>query len=324
MAPQIFITGVTGYVGGQLLHSMIAKHPDYQITGLVRTREQEQKIISRYPSVRTAIGDLNSANVIIEQSKQADVVLQTADADHLGAITSIVHGLSLGKRNGAFIQLSGAASILDTSNGLGQPTEKVWDDIKDFDEISTFDEKHFHAASDQLVRSEGKKAGIRTVVLAPPVIYGKGEGIKQWSMGLPWRVEISKKRGMGFAIGEGKTIISSIHVKDTADVLLFFAEQALASTNGKVEWGERGFYFVESGENVSREIHELVAEEMVKRDMIKTAELESLTGDEANELHPWASIMYGSNMRVRGSKLRALGWTPEQPSILATVSELLE
>ena len=76
MAPQIFITGVSGYVGGQFVHNIIAKHPEYQITGLVRTKEQGEKITSKYPSVHIAIGNLDSSEVIVEQSKQADLVLR--------------------------------------------------------------------------------------------------------------------------------------------------------------------------------------------------------------------------------------------------------
>ena len=249
---------------------------------------------------------------------------ETADCDHLGAITSIIQGLSLGKKNGFFIQLSGTASIIDISNGVGQPTMKIWDDIADFDEISSFDETHIHAASDQLVLSEGKKHGIRTVIVAPPMIYGKGQGIKEWSMGLPWLVELFKKRGKGFKLGEGKTLVSSVHVKDIADVLLYFAEQALGADGGSVEWGEKGYYYADSGENSYGDIVDAIAKEMVEKGIIRTVELDSLTSEEANQLHPWATLMFGSNMRTRASRLRGLGWTPKQPGPVDTVFELLK
>jgi N-acetyl-gamma-glutamylphosphate reductase len=76
MAPQIFMTGASGYVGSQLLHDMVAKHPDWHVTGLVRTEEQAKKINSKHPSVHMVIGDLDSSDIIIEQSKQANVVIR--------------------------------------------------------------------------------------------------------------------------------------------------------------------------------------------------------------------------------------------------------
>jgi N-acetyl-gamma-glutamylphosphate reductase len=76
MAPQIFMTGVSGYIGGQLLHDMVAKHPDWHITGLVRTEEQAKKITSKHASAHLVIGDLDSSETITEQSKQANVVIR--------------------------------------------------------------------------------------------------------------------------------------------------------------------------------------------------------------------------------------------------------
>ncbi|TVY55505.1 Uncharacterized protein LCER1_G002934 [Lachnellula cervina] len=324
MAPRLFITGASGYIGGQFISNVIAEHPEYQIVGLVRTTEQGEKLTSKYPSVHIAIGDLGSSEVLVEESKLADLVIQAADCDHLGAITSIIQGLSLGKRNGFFIQVSGAASVLDISNGVGQPSSKVWDDIVDLDDILSFDETHIHSASDKLVFSEGKKHGIRTAIVVPPNIYGKGQGIKEWSMGLPWLVELFKKRAKGFTLGEGKTLVSTIHVKDVANVLVYFAEQALGADGGKVEWGEKGYYYAEAGEKSCLDIVAAIAREMAEKGMIKTVELDELTSEEANQLHPWATFMYGSNMRIRASRLRGLGWTPKQPGVFETVFEMLE
>ncbi|TVY26076.1 hypothetical protein LHYA1_G004293 [Lachnellula hyalina] len=319
MAPRIFLTGASGYVGGQFIPNMRAKHPSYQIISLVRTKETGEKLTSKYPSVQIVIGDLDSSSLLVEQSKLADVVIQAADCDHLNAITCIMRGLSAGARNAPLIQLSGAASVLDICNGVGQRSPRVWDDGVDLDEILSFDATHVHHASDKLVFSEGKKHDVRTAIVAPPMIYGRGHGIKEWSMGLPWLVGMFKNRGKGFVVGEGKTIVSSIHVRDIADVLVYFAEQALgAEDGGRVEWGEKGgrVYFFGHVD--------VIAREMKGKGMIETAELDSLTSEEADQLHPWATFMYGSNMRICASRLRGLGWTPKQPGVIETVFEMLE
>ncbi len=77
MTPTIFITGISGYIGGQLLHDVFKKHPEYQIRGLVRTEDQQKQIALKYPSVQISIGDLDSAAILKAEAAKADVVLCT-------------------------------------------------------------------------------------------------------------------------------------------------------------------------------------------------------------------------------------------------------
>ena len=77
MTSTIFITGISGYIGGQFLHDVSKKHPEYQIRGLVRTEEQQKKIASKYPSVQTIIGDLDTAAILKAEATKADVILRT-------------------------------------------------------------------------------------------------------------------------------------------------------------------------------------------------------------------------------------------------------
>lgn len=76
MAPTIFITGVTGYIGGEVAVVLADKHPEYNLVFLVRNEEQAKKIKARFPSSETVIGDLDSHDVLVEQGKLADVVLR--------------------------------------------------------------------------------------------------------------------------------------------------------------------------------------------------------------------------------------------------------
>lgn len=70
------MTGISGYIGSQVLHDISKKHPEYQLRGLVRTEEQRKKIATKYPSVKTVIGDLDSVDVLKIEAAQADVVLR--------------------------------------------------------------------------------------------------------------------------------------------------------------------------------------------------------------------------------------------------------
>jgi uncharacterized protein YbjT (DUF2867 family) len=76
MSPRIFMTGASGYIGGQFLHTLGLKHPDYQVIALVRTEEQKEKISKLQPATTFVIGDLDSSDIITGESKKADVVLR--------------------------------------------------------------------------------------------------------------------------------------------------------------------------------------------------------------------------------------------------------
>jgi uncharacterized protein YbjT (DUF2867 family) len=76
MAPTIFITGVTGYIGGEVAVVLAQKHPEYNLVFLVRNEEQSKVVKARFPSAQTVIGDLDSRDVLVEQGKRADVVLR--------------------------------------------------------------------------------------------------------------------------------------------------------------------------------------------------------------------------------------------------------
>lgn len=67
-------TGATGYIGGDLLSVIAKAHPDWQISALVRTDGKAQKVKEQYPNVRIVMGDLDSADLIEEEVKKADIV----------------------------------------------------------------------------------------------------------------------------------------------------------------------------------------------------------------------------------------------------------
>lgn len=76
MSPTIFVTGVSGYIGGHVVADLIKKHPEYQYTTLVRTEKQAEIIRSTWPAVGTVLGDLDNSDLLVEQGKRADVILR--------------------------------------------------------------------------------------------------------------------------------------------------------------------------------------------------------------------------------------------------------
>jgi hypothetical protein len=247
---------------------------------------------------------------------------ELADADHNPVVLSLLSGI---QKTGTYIQLSGAASVSDSSNGLGQPTTKKWSDVADLAEITTFDHSHWHAVTDQLVLSEGKKRGVRTAIVVPPAVYGKGQGeIRKTSMGLDWYVDAVKKRGRGFTLGEGKNVSSVVHVRDLSAALILLVEEAVKEGGGKADWGEEGWYYVDGGEYVFGEVAGAIVKEMVKRGLIEGEEVDRLSAEEGKEVHPYAELLWGVNMRVSGERVRGLGWKPTMGDVFESIPELLE
>jgi NAD(P)-dependent dehydrogenase (short-subunit alcohol dehydrogenase family) len=76
MSPVILITGVSGYIGGEVVNVFSKKHPEWKLVALVRNTEQAQSVKTKYPTVETVIGTLDDHNLLVKQGGLADVVLR--------------------------------------------------------------------------------------------------------------------------------------------------------------------------------------------------------------------------------------------------------
>ena len=74
--PKFFITGATGFIGGDALYTFFKAHPEWEIAALVRNSEKGAKVRQAYPNVRLVTGELDSADVIEMESQKADIVIR--------------------------------------------------------------------------------------------------------------------------------------------------------------------------------------------------------------------------------------------------------
>ncbi|KAJ5171697.1 nucleoside-diphosphate-sugar epimerase [Penicillium capsulatum] len=72
----IFITGASGYIGGDILSQLIAKHPKHSYRLLVRNEQSQERILAAYPSVTIIPGSLEDLDVIARESAQADIIIR--------------------------------------------------------------------------------------------------------------------------------------------------------------------------------------------------------------------------------------------------------
>lgn len=76
MPTKVFITGVTGYIGGDAFYSLQNSHRDLEFSALVRGEEKAQKIREKYPNVRIVVGALDDADKITAEAAWADIVIR--------------------------------------------------------------------------------------------------------------------------------------------------------------------------------------------------------------------------------------------------------
>jgi hypothetical protein len=135
--------------------------------------------------------------------------IETASADHIPGVQALIEGLGLHRpAPGYFIHVSGTALLHDVHKGFGQPSEKVYHDVADVAEITSFPmENHIHRDTEMAVLAAQKQFGVPTAIVTPPTIHGIGMGpLKTRSIQIPLLVEAILKRGRAFQILEGQNI----------------------------------------------------------------------------------------------------------------------
>lgn len=129
-----------------------------------------------------------------------------ASSDHSPAAKAIIEGLSQGKK-GYYIHISGTAILHDVSTGFGNLSSRIYHDVADIKEITSFDSTHLHSETDAAVISSGEEVGISTAIVTPCGIYGVGKGpINTRSVQVPVLAQETLKRGRPFTVGAGNNV----------------------------------------------------------------------------------------------------------------------
>ncbi|KAH6722627.1 hypothetical protein DL95DRAFT_366455 [Leptodontidium sp. 2 PMI_412] len=315
-SPRVFVTGVSGYVGGHTVMRIIEKHPEWTVVALVRNEEQNSIVHARWPKIETVIGDLDDKKLMIKEGSKADVVLQTASADHIPGVLSLIEGLSQRyPTSGYLIHVAGTGMLNDVPNGFGQPSTKVYSDISDLKEITSFPlENHVHRDVDMALLEAQKKFAVPTAIVSPPMIHGVGKGpLKTRSIQVPFFIEATLKRGKGFQVLEGQNVWDQTHIDDIASAFMLLVEEALKPNGGKADWGQQGYYFVAADQFKWADVAEAVSKIASDQGLMSSTAVDKLSVADASALHPWAPLIWGGNCRSRSDRIEKLGWKAKGP-----------
>lgn len=206
---KVFLTGATGYIGSAVADRLRAA--GHGVAGLARSDASATKL--KTAGIDAVMGDFSDPKTVGAAARAADGVISTATTYNPAvdgpAIDAILDALS--GTNKPFIYTSGIWSHGDTGGKVvdetsaPKPAELV---------------QWRQAVEERVV--EGAKRGIRSVVIRPAIVYGRGGGIPAGF------VESALKEGAAQYVGTGENRWPFVHVDDLADLYLLALEKAPA------------------------------------------------------------------------------------------------
>lgn len=288
---KVFVTGATGYIGGSVAERLIAS--GHQVVGLVRSSESISLLKDH--GIESVLGNLDDQEILTKAAQASEAVIHAASADHAGAVLTLIAAL---ERTGkTLICTTGSGIAADSAAGEYAASAALTDD-------SYFEPVPFRrprVAVNRLVREAAIDKGIRSIVICPSMIYGKGLGLQPNSDQLPKLMALSKQLGAGVYFGKGLNRYSNVHIEDLADLYLLALEKAPGGS----------FFFAENGHASFKEIAEMISRSLGlggKTVSLSVEEVVRQSGDTGR---------YGvtSNSVVSAVNARRLGWTPKACSL---------
>ncbi|KAF5572637.1 NAD(P)-binding protein [Fusarium pseudocircinatum] len=308
----VFITGVTGFVGGTILSCLLKAHPNVCVKALIREEKSAKELQSVYPNLTPIIGELSSLSLLTSTAAEADFVIH-AGGDNVPAVCAMIDGLSSRVTDGSpmprLISLTGPRSLIDFSNpitGNLNESRPPWSDILDGHAILNVPKDRIHAGADQAIIAHSAGKGVGTMLISPGQLWGRGKGHLKKESNSAFYYAAVKSRGRAFVIGEGTATWSWVSIGDLGDAVVFLMDQALSQRRGQVGINQDGYYFVSTGDLSMVERAKAVSERL------GLGEVESVSVDTAREIHSFGPIMWGCGERTRSDKLLELGWRPKQ------------
>ncbi|KAF2120563.1 hypothetical protein BDV96DRAFT_538759 [Lophiotrema nucula] len=326
MTRKVFITGTTGYIGGEILNVLYNKHPDYQYTALVRTKSKGEQVTKAFPEVKIVLGDLDDSEILEKEAASANIVIHCADAsDHEGAAKAIAKGLASGhsKEKPGYWLHTGGTGILCWEDmrhdRLGEHSDNEYNDWTAVQDLTNFPDDAFHRNVDKIVLEAGAREieSVKTAIVCPPTIYGRGRGpVSTRSRQAYELAKFILTNKYIPIIGGGKARWNNIHVADLADLFVLLTEKAASSDNSSDLWGEKGYFLAENGEHVWADLSRLMGKKAEELGYAKDLKEDALGKDAALKAAGFEAISWGLNSRGKAERARkVLGWKPQRPSL---------
>jgi len=211
MQLNVFLTGATGYIGSGIADALLAA--GHCVVGLARSDEAARRLTAK--GITPFQGDLNSPANLGEVAAKSD---------------GVIHA---GTTNDGRIDQEAVRVMLDALRDTGKPllyTSGIWvlgdTGGKIADETWPPNPAALVAwrpgVEQMVLRAE--RTGVRSVVIRPGVVYGRGGGI------LADFAKSAREAGAARYVGTGQNHWPLVHVEDLADLYMRAFQQAASGT----------------------------------------------------------------------------------------------
>ncbi|KIY62891.1 NAD(P)-binding protein [Cylindrobasidium torrendii FP15055 ss-10] len=317
MAPlNIFILGGTGYVGGTVIVDIL-KRGNHEITALVRSKEKALALEAlKLGSLNVVLGTATDAAVVDSCVQEADIIIDTYDSDNVEG-TAVLLGackkrFDNTKEKVTLIHVSGCAVLKDEAMGKFA-SETIWDDT-DVDKLAQLPPTQPHRVVDLQVLEADTEGYVNSYIVIPGAIYGHADNLLSQA-GIQRDTDLGPRMvidhvialaGTPAAIGGGFNLWPWVHVEDVSTLILTILDNLESAPHGR-----EGYYFAENIEITWGWVAAMVAKYMGT----PFADVRAFTKEEVARFFPppndaLVPLMAG-NCRYRGTRGRALGWTPK-------------
>lgn len=332
MSKTVFLTGATGYIGGQVLHELLSSSTSFKINALVRTKAKADLLVEKTGGkVNPILGDLDDLSLIKEQTDLADIVINTANAGHAPSAQALADSLIARTSEAILIQTSGTSVIGDKVSETNSASTKVYSDIYDIDEINSLPSDQPHRPIDKLISEiQEKNPKIKVAIVSPSNIVGFSKGYDNTSsIQIPFLIENSIKNKKAWSVYSGDFIWSHIHIEDLGEIYSLILNSFLEGKD--IPQGKNGYYFGSYGglkdevvttkpsqiEHTWRQVSDRVGELLYEKKILPSKEVVELSFAEAVELtnNKHGPLYIGTNSRTRGDNAVKIGFQPKHNSL---------
>ena len=294
---RIFLTGATGYVGSAVLDALVRN--GHEVTALVRDPEKAERISRR--GVKAVIGELTKPPSYEAAAEEAGAIVHAAfeyskrgqqvDRQAIETLLAAAARRAAAGQAATFVYTSGVSVLGDTQ---GRADEEA--------PVNPPESVAWRPEHERLVL-DGSRAGIRTAVIRPGIVYGGARGI----IGDLLR---DAANGLVRVVGAGRNHWPCIYDRDLADLYVRVATMADAA----------GVYHAndEADEQVTEIVEAIASQARLRPDVrhVPIAEARAKMGAHADVL--------ALDQIVRSPRARALGWSPTLHSVAGSVARLFE
>ena len=207
------------------------------------------------------------------------------------------------------------------SNTYGEPPSSSYSDLEP-EVLTSLPNEASHRKIDKLVLA----SGLREAIVCPPTIYGPGRGPgNKRSIQVYDLAKATLENVKAPVIGHGLAEWNNVHVHDLSDLYVLLVEAAVAKNNDPELWGGKGYFFAENGYHVWGDVSKQISEVAHKAGYISSAEVVSMTVEEASKIGGVAAPTWGLNSKGHaGRAAKFLGWKPHAPALKQEISSIVE